>query len=106
MKIPGGMSANAVKYHDDVRQVALSLIGHARVVVALPMEAERGVRFNYTEGVLWRLESMFSEDEFLREPLQSVDGALIDAARSDWHYTHEKEYDFEYEVEEWESDAC
>lgn len=110
MKIQGGMSLDAVKFRDDVREVVISLIGHARESVELPMGAERGVRFNYNDGVLWRAESMFSEDEFLVDPLRVVYGALIDAARADWHYTHEKEYSYKEETEdtenEWESDAC
>lgn len=109
MKLQGGMSMDAVKFHPDVREVAIALIDCARELVELPMEAERGVRFNYTPGVLWRAESMFSEDDFLREPLRVVFGALIDAARSDYWYSHEKDYSYETEVEdeyESESDAC
>lgn len=102
MNVPGGMDMSAVKFSDDVRDVALSLIGHAREVVKLPEWAERGVRFNHDAGVLWRLESMFDEDTFLRNPLPAVEAALVDAAKSDYWYTQEKDYDEPYEVSDYD----
>lgn len=109
MKLNSGIDMNAVKYAADVREVVVSLIGHARDVVKLPAEAEKGLRFYHTEGVLARVESMFSEDEFIHDPLVAVNAALIDACKADYWYSHEKEWDMIQEEDEyeWESDnAC
>lgn len=115
MKLPGGMDANAVKFRDDLRAVALELMPHARLVVKLPDEAERGSRFNDNAGVLWRLESMFDADDFAIDPINTINAALIDAAKSDWYYSHEKDYGHdntcgcnacEPDDYESESDAC
>jgi hypothetical protein len=106
MKLQGGLDMNAERFSDDVREVVKDLLPHVRLVAQLPKEAEAGPRFHSTDTMLWRVESMFSEDEFLREPLKVIEAALIDAARSDWWYAHEKECDYPQEDYESEGDAC
>lgn len=109
MNTPNGMDVNAVEYHTDVRAVAVALIDAARGLIILPEGTMRGDRFNYTQGVLWRVESMFKEDEFIHDPVAAINAALLDAAKSDYWYLHEKEYTFAEEVGEeyeFESDAC
>lgn len=106
-----GMSMDAAKYSEDLRAVALELIRAARPGVQLPTNAERGPRFMYDDGILWRLESMTSEDDFVHDPIKGIMGALIDAAQSDYWYSHEKDYGYEgvedaEDIEEWETDAC
>lgn len=98
----------AARYAGDVQEVAISMIRHARKVIALPDGTECGTRFNSDEMTLRRLESMFSETEFIHEPLNTVEAALLDAAKSDYWYSNEKEYVFQEPEEdyEWESDAC
>lgn len=86
------MNINASPYNEGLRQVALQLILHARELVELPPYAEKGVRFYHNDGVLWRLESARSEDDFVLDPVAAVFGALIDAAQSDYWYSHEKEW--------------
>lgn len=106
MKLPGGLDMNAVRFAEDVRQVVLDLLPHARLVVVLPDEAERGSRFNNNETTLWRIESMFSEDDFLREPLKTIEAALVDAAKSDYWYTHEKDWGYPEIEDDSESEGC
>lgn len=98
---------DALKYSDDVRALAREFIILTREHVQLPADAERGVRYDYNDGVLWRLEGMFTEDEFLNDAVHAVEMALIDAAKSDYWYSHEKEYEWPDDEEyEFESDAC
>lgn len=108
MKVPGGTVMNVVMFEQGIQEVAISLIGFARELVDLPVEAEKGSRFNDTANVLWRLESMFSEDEFVHDSVKTINAALIDAAKSDYWYAHEEQWDYTYDADEyeWESDAC
>lgn len=92
MNLPGGINLNAVKFAEDVQEVALSMIGHVRKVVKLPADAEQGMRFNDDQMTLLRLESMFSEAEFIHEPISTVEAALIDAAKSDAWHSKEKDW--------------
>lgn len=100
MKLPGGLDIYAVKFTADIHDVALELLPHTRKAVVLPTDAERGSEFNNDDRVLWRLESMFSEDEFCHDPIGTLSAALLDAAKSDHWYTHEKEWDMIQETED------
>src|SRR5882762_3032683 len=74
----------------------LLLYGHLdyrRHAVALPYDAVKGHRFNDDVDTLARLESMFSETQFMACPGARIDAALLDAARADWWYSQEKSYD-------------
>jgi hypothetical protein len=110
MKLQGGLDVNAVPFTDGMREVAIELMQHARKAIVLSNEAERGARFNNDCDVLWRLESMFDECDFANDPIGTLVAALVDAAKSDFWYSHEKEYDdlarFNDEDYESESDAC
>lgn len=81
------------------------MIRHARKVVKLHEGAETGSRFNDDQLVLMRVESMFYEVEFIHEPLRTVEGALLDAAKADYWYNREKEWGLEDE-DDVENDPC
>lgn len=108
MKLKGGIAVDRVRFTDGMREVALELMVHARNVIVLPTEAERGLRFNSNEAVFMRVESMFAESDFAIDPIGSLSAALLDAAQSDYYYAHEKDYGDECLADEdaWESDAC
>jgi hypothetical protein len=108
MKLQGGMDMEAGKYEPEIQALALELIGHTRDVVKLPSDAEKGARFNNTTEVLWRLESMFTEDDFLGDTIHTIELALLDAAKADYWYANEKEWDTEVVQDEYEfqGDAC
>lgn len=93
MKIArGGMRFDAAKYIEPVRRLAIEEIRNRRESLELPKETIRGARFKSDEGVLWRIESNYTEEEFMGCPRVAVDTMLIDAAESDWWYTYEKDY--------------
>jgi hypothetical protein len=81
-----------LKYQPAVVKFALASIGARRLFVALPEEAERGVRFNSDDAIMTRIESNYIEEEFMSCPGRAVDAMLIDAAQSDYWYSHDKDY--------------
>lgn len=102
-----GLDIYAAGYTTGLREVALELIPYTREAIALPSGAIKGSRFNDSMAVLWRLESMFSEDDFVHDPIGTISSALLDAAKSDYWYTQEKDWGAEDDTDEdWESDAC
>lgn len=91
----------------------MDLIEHTRRSIVLPEEALKDLRFKDSADVFARLESMVSEDDFLHEPCFSIERALVDAAKADYWYAHEKSWtapedDCCYGTcgDERESDAC
>jgi hypothetical protein len=99
-----GLALHAEQYRQDIREVALVLIKAARPIIELPTsEVMRGARFNDDLGVLWRLESMTKENDFVHDPILGISNALVDAAQSDFWYEHEKDYGNEdTDVEDYE----
>lgn len=95
-----GMRMDAVKYAEPVRRYALEQIRNRRDSFVLPAEAEKDVRFKDDAGVLWRIESHYTEEEFMACPGVAVDAGLLDAAQSDWWYNHEKDYGDEPDYDE------
>jgi len=92
--LKGGMSMNAPKYSEPVRRFAVEQIKNRRpLMVELSGDAIRGVRFNDDNGVVARIESNYTEEEFMACPGPVVDAMLIDAAQSDHWYTFEKRYE-------------
>lgn len=85
-----------VLFSDAARKVFEIAVDHRRQVLKLSDDALRGVRFNDNGAILARLESMFSEGEFMACPGTRIDAALTDAAQSDHWYTYEKKYDCDY----------
>jgi hypothetical protein len=101
----GGLWIDAPKYSTENREKAINLINGLRSIINLPNKAEKGTIFKYTQGVLWRLESLSTEQEFLEYPVFNVTDALIDAAKSDYWYRYEKQYkdnDYYDDNENWE----
>lgn len=90
------------KYKESNTALAIEFIQQVRDGVKLPEDAERGYRFNDDCGVLYRLQAMFTEDEFLGGVVHTVEMSLLDAAKAD-HWYAEKAQD---EAEEWCPGNC
>ena len=88
---------DAPKYSLPVARYAFEQIENRRPLVDIGADAERGVRFKDNRSVLIRLESNFTEEEFMADTVGTVDAMLIDAAQSDYWYTFEKKYEDDYD---------
>lgn len=95
-----GIHLERKAYHPAVKEIAIALIQKLRPFLILRGDAETGRRFNDDAHVFALLESGTTEQEFREEPHASVDGALLEAAESDFWYNHEKKYDFDEETQE------
>lgn len=92
-----------VPYSPTAREIAYDLIPKLRDGVELPgSDVMQGVRFKDDDSVFIRLESMTKEGDFMTCPRASVELALIEAARSDYWYEHEKEYEMELPTDDME----
>lgn len=88
------MDINAPKYDPSRRAQAIYLMQHLRDRIVLPDEAEKGFRFKNDSHVLWVLESQATEAQFTEDPVFHATAALIESAKSDYWYNHEKDYDW------------
>jgi hypothetical protein len=108
VKVQGGWTMDRERFSDHARKVFDIAVNHRRLLVFLPHSTLRGDRFNSDLHVWARIESMFTEGEFMLCPGPKIDAALIDAAQADHWYTFEKRYDDdhygEYTGEECEVD--
>lgn len=95
-KISGGWLIDRELFTDAARKMLDVAISHRRAMLALTGDAERGVRFSGNSAILARLESYYTEAEFMANVGPCIDKALIDAAQSDYWYNHEKKYDCDY----------
>lgn len=91
-KVPGGWSMDRTPFSQVAREVLAAMLNARRLGLRLADDAERGMRFNDDNAILARLESMFTEGEFMACPGLRIDSALTDAAQSDYWYNHEKDY--------------
>lgn len=83
-------------YSPKAREIAYDLIPKLRDNVELPgSDVLQGIRFKDDDSVFIRLESMTKEGEFMTRPRACVTAALIEAARSDYWYEKEKDYEME-----------
>ena len=96
------MDINALKYSTVSKASALALMKALRPRVVLPDDALRGVRFNCDNHTLWVLESQTTEEQYKEDPVFEVSRALVESARSDHWYAHEKKWDADYGT----SDDC
>lgn len=99
-----GIDLGRKAYHPATKELAIALIQKLRPFLVLRGDAEKGRRFNDDEHVFTLLESGTPEYEFRGEPHASIDGALLEAAESDYWYNHEKQYDFDEETQEESTD--
>src|SRR5882672_2583521 len=90
--IKGGWIFDRARYQPAVERFARQLIDERRPFLILPNEAERGVRFNSDDAVMARIESNYTEEEYMSCPGLATDAMLLDAARSDSWYAHDKDY--------------
>ena len=95
-KLKGGWAMDRTPFSTLARNVVEVAIGSRRSRAALPDDALADVRFKDDGAILARLESMFSEEEFMADIGPCIDKALLDAARSDYWYTYEKKYEDNY----------
>lgn len=98
MKI-NGLRVGAPKFSEATRNKILPVLQMMRMTMQLPEEALKGSRFNSNEHVLWLLESGATEAEVNGNLLEAARLGLEEAAKSDWWYTHEKDWGNEYETE-------
>lgn len=89
----GGIRAGAVKYSEWAQKVFALAVAHQRTVIQLPKFAKEGNRYTRDEAILARVESNYTEAEFMACPSIAVETMLLDAAQADWYYDNEKEYD-------------
>lgn len=100
-KLTSGWAIDRETFSDAARKVFSVAVNHRREGLRLPDDAERGGRFGDDGAILARLESMFTEAEFMECPGMRIDSALIDAAQSDHWYNHEKDYEMpEMEIDD------
>jgi hypothetical protein len=95
-KLKGGWAMDRERFTWSAVDVFNIAVDHRRLGLKLGDDAWRGERFNDDVAILARLESMFTEGEFMECPGARIDAALIDAAQSDHWYTTEKKYDCDY----------
>jgi hypothetical protein len=93
IKLKGGWAMDREKFSPLACELMALMIDNRRASLRLPDDALQGPRFKDSTAILARLESMFTEAEFVVAPGEKIDAALIDAARADHWYTYEKEYD-------------
>lgn len=74
---------------------AADLIPVVRKTVVLEPREMAGLRFKDDSTVMWRLESMFTDEQFGLDPVGCVDKALHECAMSDYWYEVEKKYEDE-----------
>lgn len=102
----GGWTIDRIAYSPIWQHTARELIPVVRRTLDdLPSDALQGIRFRDNESILVRVESMFSEPEFMTSPRACISAALVDAARSDYWYANEKDYGDEPELPEIEFDS-
>lgn len=88
-----GVYADRITFSEYARKVFDVAVNHRRSIISLPNGTDRGFRFNDNSHVLSLLESTVTEAEFMSCPGSAIDGSLIGAAKSDFWYSNEKEYD-------------
>jgi hypothetical protein len=79
-------------YNLVLEEMAKSTIKYVRERIELPPEAEKGYRFKDDGAVMARLRSWVLPQEFALAPIQYVTEALLDCAKADWWYNHEKDW--------------
>lgn len=87
------MHMNAVKYSDMAKGLATKVFSELRPVIKLPDETLKGSRFNGDFRLQWILESQAIEEEFMKDPRMACEKALIEAAKSDYYYAREKQWE-------------
>src|SRR5262245_30685723 len=90
-----GFRSDRTEFSDMARFQFFSLVGPCRQTLELPLGSIRGIRFNDDWNVFFRLESAYSEAEFLTRPHEAVNDALLDAASADHWYEREKVWGFD-----------
>jgi len=87
------MDINALKYSPVNRTHAIEMMHTLRDRILLPDDTLKGSRFNDDNHTMWVLESQTKEEEFIQDPVYYVCQALIESAKSDHWYAHDKRWD-------------
>lgn len=98
--VKGGWTFDRVPYQPAVRRFISHLAQGQRQLITLSDYAERGARFNSDDALIARLESHYSEEEFMACPRLAINIMLDDCAKSDYWYEHEKTYEDAYSENE------
>lgn len=85
-----GLRTDAPKYSPTVKEHVIEVTHDMRPYAYLADDAEPGMRFNNDDHIVWLLESNIPESQLNGNTHQWVLAALMEAARSDYWYTHEK----------------
>jgi len=105
-----GLRVDAPKFSTETKARIITVIDFIRDAITLPDEAEKGTRFKSNDHVIWLIESGATEAEVNEQLNEAVRLGLIEAARSDWWYNHEKDwgddYDYAEEVEDEEATSA
>jgi hypothetical protein len=91
-KVSSGWAMDRERFSRDAVHLFNLAIDRSRVMIKLPSDTLNGIRFYNNNDILARLESRFTEKEFMSNVGPCIDKALIDAAQSDYWYTYEKDY--------------
>lgn len=93
MKTASGIFVGRKPYSPHARNVFDIAISHRRTLITLPEGTQQGIRFVDNSHVLTLIESSFTEAEFLECPGNVIDEGLIGAAKADYWYQNDKNYD-------------
>jgi hypothetical protein len=92
-KVENGWTFSRERFSIAALKVFDIAIDDRRMRLLLGPKTLRDMRFNDNAAILARIESMYTEKEFMVCPGLRIDNALVDAAQADWWYQYEKEYD-------------
>src|SRR5258708_37516976 len=89
----GDWRFDRVVYSASVLHFLTAEIENRRPFIVLPMEVERGARFNDDGAVIARIESNYTEEEFMACPRLYFVNMLFYAAKSDYWDNHVGNYE-------------
>lgn len=85
-KVKSGWATNREVFARHTLDVFEFTVAYRRQMFEVSENTLKGFRFNDDGSIRARLESMFTEIEFLANVGPCIDKALDDASRSDWWY--------------------
>lgn len=88
-----GLRTDAPKYSQATKDHVTDVVKELRPYIFRTDSMERGSRFNSNEYIIWILESNFDEKTLMSNTYQWVLAALIEAGKSDYWYSNEKDWE-------------
>jgi|SRR5579872_212179 len=92
IKVTNGWTTDYEIFSEATIWIFNKFLDSRRELFVCSEDAIRGERFTNDSRVLLRLQSMFSEQDFLARPQQCIDAALLNCAKSDRWYAFEKDW--------------